>query len=46
MPSNFTCISASAARVDLDALFKSRTGTAIANTGFIVNGTKMIKILI
>ena len=39
MPSYFTCISASAARVDLDTLFKARTGTAIANTGFVANGT-------
>ena len=39
MPSYFTCISASADRVDLDALFKARTGTAIANTGFVANGT-------
>ncbi len=36
MASNYTAISASAARVDLDALFKARTGTAISLVGFKV----------
>jgi hypothetical protein len=39
MASGYTAISASAARVDLDVLFKQRTSAAIADTGFKVNGT-------